>query len=110
MTHTAHRLLACLRRAALAARGRALLASVALAVCGWQLAVQGHVFGHDLGEVDGTCVYALQANQVTPLTSAAPQFTPDAGCHAAPHTPLTDLTLDHAPLTERARGPPSLLA
>lgn len=110
MTEPRTNLLSLWRRFAAARRGRALVAVLAVAVFGWQLALQGHVLGHDLEALDGPCSYALQVHQATPLASAVPRIALDRQVHAAPESPVPDLSLTRAPLTERSRGPPQTLA
>lgn len=110
MTARAHRWFDLWRRRTASVRGRALVGALALAVFGWQLALQGHVLGHDLESRDATCVYALQVNQLTPVTPDAPRVALDPQRHATPESFLADLAIGRAPLVERARGPPAHLA
>lgn len=98
------------RRHTAGGRGRALLVTLALVVFGWQLALQGHVLGHDLAAVDGPCAYALQVNQLTPLSGEAPCLVEGSARHVAPESTPPPTVIDRAPLVRRARGPPALLA
>jgi hypothetical protein len=99
-----------LRRSLGAARLRALLVALAVAVFGGQLALQSHLAGHDLAAIDGPCVYALHVQHLTPLPAAPTPVPGDATRHAAPESAPSVFPLDRAPLVERSRGPPSLLA